>query len=136
MTLTYSTNNLNSDSMSDRCLYIETKSKVKRYVLGKNTKPLVLVQNRIYRCDEEFMIPSKTGGDEFVPYNIDSTQPRGAGVQVDTNKTMAYIRIARASKNNHSVSILGSLNQIPPKILLYILIGGIVIYSLLMGGIK
>lgn len=121
--------------MGDRCLYIETKSKVKRYVLGKNAKPLVLVQKRMFRCDDDLMVVSKTGGDEFVSYRIDSTQPRGLGKQIDTKITMAYIRIARSSRTKDSVGVIGTLNSMDPKIWIYLLIGGVVIYSMLGGGV-
>lgn len=120
--------------MSKRCLYIETQSEIKRYVLGKDVKPLVVVRHRLYRCDDELMNKSKVGGDEFALYRVDSTQPKGVGIPIDTNITMAYIRIARSSKSKGSVSILNSLNQISGQHIMWIIIGCVVLFSVLFGG--
>ena len=121
--------------MGERCLYIETNSTVRRYVLGKNIKPLVIVQNRLFRCDNDLMVRCRTGGDEFVSYMIEHTQPRGTGKYVDTRHTMAYIRIAQSCNRSGSVSVLGTLNQISITKLMYILVAGVVIFSVLSGGI-
>ena len=120
--------------MGERCLYLETNSTVRRYVLGKNIKPLVLVQNRLFRCDNDLMVRCRTGGDEFVSYRMEHAQPRGKGTFVNTKHTMAYIRIAQSCNRSDSVSKLGMLNQISMTKFMYIIIGGLVIFTVLTGG--
>lgn len=117
-----------------RCIYIETKNKIKRYVLAQNAKPMVIVNGRLYRCDDDLMIASKVGGDAFVLYNVDSQQPQGGGVFVDPDETMAYIRIAQSNKKGNSFSVLGWFNT-NPKVIMYIIIGGVILWSVVSGGI-
>ena len=117
-----------------RDLIILTKTSARRYILGKNTKPLTLVRNRLYRTDERFFIKSRTEADEIILYDVDETQPRGTTEYADPDETMAYIDIAKSNKREN-VSRLDSLNSIKPGTLMALLVVGLVVFSLLTGGV-
>ena len=121
------------DAISERCLYIVDKNKIKRYVLGKNCKPLVIVRNRLFRCDDDFMIPNREGGDAIIPYRVDSTQPMGKGdTQIQTKITMAYIRLAKLNNNKSAISKIGGLDIGITKIM-YLIVAIVVVASLVGG---
>lgn len=117
-----------------RDLFITTKTSVKRYILGKNVKPLTIVRNRLYRTDENFMIASVSSDDQVVMYPIDGTQPFCVREFVDPDITMALIDVAKSNKKQ-TVSKLDMLNSVNSKVWMWLLIGGIVVFALLTGGI-
>lgn len=100
----------------------------KRFVLGKNIKPIVAVRNRTYRCDEEICWKDLQGPDCFVAYPIDSFQPLDRGDTVNNpDITMCEIDLGK-SAHTKNVSVLGKLNDMDGKNILYI---GVVIIMLL-----
>lgn len=117
-----------------RYLVIRTKSSLLFLKISKNARPLTTWKQRIFRTDERFMVADRTGTDEFVMYDIDGTQPYGAGVKLNPDETMALIDVARANKNK-AVTKLDALNAMDSKIFLYGIIGIVILYALLSGGI-
>lgn len=118
-----------------RSLIIVTKTDVKRYVLGKDTRPLTRVRRRLYRTDERLMLKNVAGDDEVVIYDVDSTQPYGNEDEyLDPDETMCMIDIGKKSRNKN-VSTLGSLSSMNPNIIMYAIVGILVVYSLISGGI-
>ena len=100
----------------------------KRFVLGKNIKPIVDVRNRTYRCDEKICWKDLQGPNCFVAYPIDSSQPLDRGdTIVNPDLTMCEIDLGKAS-HTKNVSMLGKLNDFDGKNILYI---GVVIIMIL-----
>lgn len=117
-----------------RSLLIVTKGEIKRYVLGKDVRPMTRVRRRLYRTDEYLMIRNIIGEDEYVMYDIDSTQPYGNEKEyLDPDETMNYIAISKGSKTKN-VKTLGAISD-KPEFILYGIVGIVVIFSLLTGGI-
>ena len=117
-----------------RDLYIRTKSEVRRYPLGKNTRPLTVVRRRLFRTDDSLMISDRERDHQFVMYDIESTQPC-FGPLVSPDLTMAYTDIAKQAGKNQAVSKLGFLSTINPLWVLYGIIGAVIIYAVLTGGV-
>lgn len=117
-----------------RSLLIVTKGEIKRYVLGKDVRPMTRVRRRLFRTDEHLMIRNIAGDDEYIIYDVDSTQPYGNEREyLDPDETMNYIAISKGSKTKN-VRTLGALSD-KPELLLYGIVGIVVIFSLLTGGI-
>lgn len=117
-----------------RDLYIRTKSEVRRYVLGKNTRPLTVVRRRLYRTDDSLMISDMASDHQFVMYDIESTQPYYAP-PVSPDLTMAYTDIAKQAGKNQAVSRLGFLSSMNPIWIVYGIVGIVIIYAVLTGGV-
>lgn len=116
-----------------RDLYIMTKSEIRRYVLKKNTRPLTVLNYRLYRTDDRLMIADRASNHQMVVYDLESTQPHFSG-PVDPDETMAYIEIAKQSGKRAAVSKLGILNSIGSSWLMYGLVAAIVVYAIVTGG--
>lgn len=110
-----------------------TKTRVKRYVLGKDNMPMTTIGRRLYRTDEDLMTSISGRDSEFVLYDIDATQPRLVSKVVGSTDTMAYIRIAKSTVHN-GISKLGFFNQ-HPQTIIYLIIGGIIIFAVATGGL-
>lgn len=117
-----------------RDIYIRTKSEVRRYVLGKNARPLTVIRKRLYRTDDELMVSDMASSHQFVMYDIDNTQPYYTGL-VSPDLTMAYIDIAKQAGKNQAVSKIGILNGMDPMWIIYGIIGAVIVYAVAIGGI-
>lgn len=125
-----------------RDIYIRTKSYVRRYPLGKNVRPLTIVTKRLFRTDDALMVSDTASDHQFVMYDIDQTQPYFYGMGKQTmpqitnpDLTMAYIDAAKQGARS-SVSRIGWLTAIPASYLMYGAIGIIVIYAVIIGGLR
>lgn len=116
---------------SQKELHIIEGSRVKRYILGKDSRPIVVCRNRLYRCDDTFCIPTKDGSRSIVPYRLDSTQPMGSGEYLDPDTTMAMLDLARGQHGKGTTR----LADINPNTILYGIVALVVVYALLTGGI-
>lgn len=116
-----------------RYLVLKTKTKVRFFELGSLVRPLTVVNNRLYRTDEFLMIANKSGGDEFVMYDLDGTQPYGASDYLNPDETMALIDVAR-SNNKKAVSRLSWLTNLNMAKLTPIIVIMVLIYAFLNGG--
>lgn len=117
-----------------RYLVILTKSEVQFLKLGKNARPLTAWKQRLFRTDERLMIPDRTGRREFVMYDIDGTQPYGLGTPLNPDETMALIDVAKTNKGRN-VTKLDALNQLDSKVYMYAIVGIVLVYALITGGI-
>lgn len=115
-----------------RDIYIRTKTGVRRFALGKNVRPITILNKRLYRTDERYMIASKTDDHEFVMYNLDGTQPYYAPEVVSPDETMAICEIAKAG--GRQVTTLNTLNTINPMLIIYGVIGAVILYAVAVGG--
>lgn len=117
--------------MKDRReLVLITGTSCKRYVLKKDTKPIVVVRHRLYRVDVELAKSTTDGKHTMNVYKLDSTQPLGHRKYLDPDITMAMLDVGGVKKKNATVI---------PKFNIDIIAGAIaiicVIYALIMGGI-
>lgn len=117
-----------------RYLVIRTKTELNFLKLGKNTRPLTMWKQRLFRTDERLMVPERSGKREFVMYDIDGTQPYGSGELLNPDETMALIDVAKTNKGK-SVTKLDMLNQLDNKVYVYAIVGIVLVYALLTGGI-
>ncbi len=115
-----------------RDLYIRTKTCVTRNPLGKNVRPMTILNKRFYRTDEDLMIASTVDDHEFVMYDLEKTQPYYAKEVVSPDETMALQRIAKSGSNQ--VSTLGALNSINPSWIIYGIVGALILYAIATGG--
>lgn len=119
-----------------RDIYIRTKSKVVRYRLGKAMRPQTVVGQQLYRTDEALMISDKNGDRQFIMYPIDGTVPyfvspdtlASAGVSPDY--TMAYNDIAKQANVSPA-----KISNFSPQWILYGIIGIVVLYAVILGGV-
>ena len=119
-----------------RDIYIRTKSKVVRYRLGKAMRPQTVVGQQLYRTDESLMLSDKNGDRQFVMYPIDGTVPyyvsaetlAQAGVSPDF--TMAYNDISKQANVNPAKA-----SNFNPQWILYGVIGIVVVYAVIIGGV-
>lgn len=83
-----------------RRIAIKTKSAIKFYELTNTERPLTIVENRLYRTDERFMVSNATQPDEFVLYDLDSPYMYCVpGLEIPTpDDTMMLIDVARGNK--------------------------------------
>lgn len=116
-----------------RDLLIRTKTSVRRYPLGKNVRPLTIVTKRLFRTDERYMVASTVDANEFVMYQLDGTQPYYAPEVVSPDETMAMCDIAKTGGKD--VTVLNSINSINPSLIIYGIVGAIILYAVLSGGI-
>lgn len=116
-----------------RDLYIRTKTEVRRYPLGKNVRPLTIVTKRLFRTDERYMIASKDSDHEWVMYDLDGTQPYYAPEIVSPDETMALCDIAKSG--GKAVTKLDAFNTINPMWLIYGIVGAIIVYAVVTGGL-
>lgn len=102
----------------------------KRYVLKKDTKPIVVVGNRLYRVDVALAKSTTNGRRTMNVYHKDSTQPMGHTEYLDPDITMAMLDAGGLRKKNTTVL---------PKFNIELIGGAIavlcVLYALIMGGI-
>lgn len=117
-----------------RDIYIRTKSEVRRYVLGKQARPQTVIRKHLYCTDDECMLSDKASNHQFCMYKIEGTQPFW-GPLVDPDRQMAYIDIAKQSGKSQAVSGVKLLNSINPMLIIYGIVGMVVIYAVLTGGI-
>lgn len=117
-----------------RYLLIRTKSELYWLKLGVNTRPLTTWKNRIFRTDERLMIPDAYGGREFVMYDVDGTQPYGSGEPLDPDETMAIIDVAKTN-GGKGVSKIDFLNRLDSKVYIYAIVGIVLVFSLIKGGL-
>lgn len=117
-----------------RYLVIRTKNEVTFLKISRNARPLTVWKGRLFRTDEQLMVPDRTGRNEFVMYDIDGTQPYGIGARLDPDETMALIDIAKTNKKGGSVSKLDFFNQLDNKIYVYGIVFVVLIYALITGG--
>lgn len=118
-----------------RSLLIVTKTEIKRYLLGKDTRPMTRVRRRLYRTDEHLMLKNLAADEEIVVYDVDSTQPYGNEDEyLDPDVTMCMIDIGKGSKSKN-VGTLSNLSSMNPQLLLYAIVGVLVVYSLISGGL-
>lgn len=117
-----------------RDIYIRTKSEVRRYVLGKQARPQTVIKKHLYRTDDMLMVSDRAANHQFVMYDIDGTQPYW-GDLVNPDLTMAYTDIAKQSGKGQAVSKVSILNGMDPMWILYGIIGIVVIYAVLTGGV-
>lgn len=117
-----------------RDLYIRTKSEIRRNVLGRQARPLTVLKRHLYRTDDQFMISDKASNHQFVMYDLEGTQPYYSDL-LNPDLTMAYIDIAKQSGKSQAVSGVKLLNSINPMLIIYGIVGIVVIYAVLTGGI-
>jgi len=118
-----------------RDIYLRTKTEVRRYTLGKNGRPLTIVDGGLYRTDEKYMHASDSDDHEFVMYPRDGTQPYWQDSVIDPDETMAYTDIAKQASKKGAVNKLNWLNGVNPNWIIYGIVGGIIIFAVLTGGI-
>lgn len=117
-----------------RYLVIRTQSELVWLRISKNARPLTLWKGRLFRTDERLMVRDKAGKNEVVLYDIDGIEPYGASIMVDPDETMALIDIAKTNKGR-SVSKIDALNRLDSKVYMYAIVGIVLVYALLTGGI-
>ena len=104
-----------------RYLALATKTYVQFYPLKRNAKEMVIVKNRLYRCD---------GTDEMALYPIDGTQPAGYGEYLDADYTFELID--SAADAGLGISRLGGLfGGNWWQLFTGLLIGGAILYAFL-----
>lgn len=116
-----------------RDLFIRTKTEVRRYPLGKNVRPLTILNKRLYRTDERYMLADRHSDHEMVVYPLDGTQPYFAPEMVSPDETMALCDIAKAG--GKAVTKLDVFNTINPMWLVYGVVAAILVYAVVTGGI-
>lgn len=117
-----------------RYLVIRTKSEVTWLKISRNARPLTIWKGRLFRTDEMLMLRDRSGRNEFVMYDIDGTQPYGHGIRLNPDETMALIDIAKTNKGR-SVTKLDMLNSLDNKVYMYAIVGIVLVYALISGGI-
>lgn len=117
-----------------RDIYLRTKTRVRRYTLGKNGRPLTIVCGGLYRTDEKYMTPSDSEDHEFVMYPKDGTQPYWATEVIDPDLTMAYIDIAKQTSKN-AANKINWLNSMNPSWIIYGIVGAVIVYAVAVGGV-
>ena len=118
-----------------RDLYIRTKSEIRRHRLGKNVRPLTVINRRLYRTDDALMIADRSADHQFVMYDIDGTQPYYAKKVLSPDLTMAYTDIAKQAGKQQAVSKIGFLDGLKPSWLIYGVLAVIIVYAVIAGGI-
>lgn len=118
-----------------RQVAIQTKTDVHFYRVGRDARPLATIRKRLYDTSEQHMVVDAEGSMEMVLYDLDGTQPYGAGYKVDPDITMALIDSAKESGEKPT-------SKVPTKWLksladnFGILIAGVlIIYALVNGAI-
>jgi len=100
-------------------LGIMTKSAIFFYSVRKTLKPIVEINNRIYRIDDELFLSQTDGPNSLLFYRMDSTQPLGPGEFLDPDETKLYIDSMKRSKKKPSKMTDGlSINKFLPVIVL------------------
>lgn len=117
-----------------RDIYIRTKSEVRRYVLGRQARPQTVIRKHLYWTDDDVMVSDKASNHQFVMYDIEKTQPYWGGL-VNPDLMMAYTDIAKQSGKNQAVSGVKLLNSIDPMLIVYGIVGIVIIYAVLTGGV-
>lgn len=120
-------------TLMTRDLYIRTKTGVRRYPLKKTSGALTILNHGLYRTDDRLMRRDTADNHSFIVYHADALQPYFLDEVVDPDETMALAILAAKSKNG--ISKVGLLNGLNPNWLLYGIIGLLVVYALLTGGI-
>lgn len=90
-----------------RRIAIKTKSAVRFFELPRTDRPLTIVEERLYRSDEKFMVSNNSKSDEFVLYDLDDIYPYCVTSfdNPSPDDTMAYIDVTRGNK--HTVNKVG-----------------------------
>lgn len=110
-------------------LYLIEGTRIRRYKIGRNTKPIVLVRKRLYRVDDPLCVSTCDGRKTAAFYRLESTQSLGMGIYLDPDNTMAHTDVGRGRKNATKI------NEIKPELLLYGAIAVVIVFSVLTGGI-
>ena len=115
-----------------RYLVIVTDTTAKRYKLGKDIKPLTTARSRLYRTDSRLCLRNVGAEEELIIYDVDSTQPYGSGTEpLNPDETMALIDIAKRGGSR----AITKLSDIKSDYILYGIVGVVIVYALLTGGI-
>jgi len=134
---TVSTNIVNEVYMTRR-IAIKTKSAVRFYDLPRTDRPLTIVEERLYRTDEKFMVSDKTKAQQFALYDLDGIYPYcvDAFDNPSPDDTMAYIDVTRGNK--HTVNKVGGrmMKMIRENMVVILVVGilGYYIVSKLVSG--
>lgn len=88
----------------------------------KTFKPIVEINNRIYRCDDELFLKENQSELAILIYPMDSTQPLGTGEYVNPDQTKIYIDSMKNSGKKATFLSDLSINKLIP----FIVIGAIV----------
>lgn len=112
-----------------RRMAIRTKSTVKFYDMAGTDRPLSVIENKIYRSDESFMIYDITTGDQFALYDLDGVIPYAVEDPPSQDETMTYIDIMRGNKKA-TASPLGKIGPFLRKNFPAIIIGLVIVVVL------
>ena len=99
----------------------------KRFVLGKNVKPIVDVRSRTFRTDDDWCWRDLKGKDCVIMYPIDSGQPYDRGDSIiNPDETMAKIDLGKSS-HTKNVSSLGKIADMDGQKWVYIAVAVIIV---------
>lgn len=121
-----------------RRIAIKTKSAVRFFELPRTDRPLTIVEERLYRTDEKFMVSNINRSDEFALYDLDDIYPYcvDAFDNPSPDDTMAYIDVTRGNK--HTVNRVGSnlMKKLRENMIVILVVGilGYYVISKLVSG--
>ena len=116
--------------MTKSLIIVEGHS-AKRFVLGKNVKPIVDVRSRTLRVDDDWCWKDLEGPDCCIIYPIDSSQPYDRGDSViDPNETMAKIDLGKSS-HSKNVTYLSKIQGMNGMTFVYMAVGVIIVLGAL-----
>lgn len=100
-------------------LGIITSSVVTFYDIKKTLKPIVDINNRIYRIDDKLFMTQTDAANSYLLYEVESTQPKGNGEFLDPDQTKMYIDSMKCGKKKPSKMTDGmSISKFLPVIVL------------------
>lgn len=102
---------------------------VKFYEMAGTDRPLSVIENKIYRSDEVFMVYDISSGDQFALYDLDGVIPYSVSDPPSQDETMTYIDIMRGNKKATS-SPIGKILPFIRKNFASIIIGLVIVVVL------
>lgn len=116
--------------MQKKLLLIEGRT-VKAYNLGKASRAMTIVRQRLFRTDDRLFWCDFEGPDSIIIYDLDSTQPYGTGTKyLDPDTTMAFIDIARTN-HKKNVGLISTINSLNGMTFVYIAVAIVILLSVL-----
>ena len=109
--------------------------KIKFFKIKKANRQLVSLHGRLYRNDDQFYVKDKHCSDAYRIFQIDSNQvAKPKPVLIDPNDTRALIMSKEISGQKKKAWLNMDVSKLW-QVFLMIIIGGSILYGLLVGGV-
>lgn len=108
-----------------RYLVTATKSGVVFRKMKKGTRPMAIVNNRLYRVDDKLAWQDDRSNNSIIYYDIDEQQPYGDGSYLDPESTKIHIDSMKLGKGKVSTLTDFSMDKIITVVMIGVIIWAI-----------